>query len=113
VKQLAGAVGLLAGSRLRQQRRDWRFLVEHLTTGFRRTVAQQYTDLEQLGAIVEAYDPRRVLVLGYSITRDETGKAITDAASVKPGGRIITYLAKGQLHSTVTKTAATNSEDIP
>jgi exodeoxyribonuclease VII large subunit len=111
VSDVARAVSQLARGQLQQQGRERGLLIENLTACIRSAVARQDRDLGQLRAIVEAYDPLRILARGYSITRDDTGKAITEATCVRPGSEVITYLAKGQLRSTVSEIAETNSED--
>jgi len=44
-----------------------------------------------------------VLERGYSITRDQVGNVIRDAARVREGERLRTTLAKGWLESEVKK----------
>ncbi len=50
---------------------------------------------------LNAVSPLAVLDRGYSLTRDETGELLTDAADVQPGQTIQTRLARGQLISEV------------
>jgi len=44
-------------------------------------------------------DPRRVLARGFSLTRDEGGRLLTDTRGLAPGARIVTQLASGELES--------------
>jgi exodeoxyribonuclease VII large subunit len=113
VKEVARAVSEVARSQLQHRARDRQLLIENLTDGVQRTITQEFNEIDRLREMVEAYDPLRILARGYSITRDESGKAITKAGGIKPGQEITTYLAKGQLRSTVTETNTTNSEDEP
>ncbi len=50
--------------------------------------------------LLEALSPAAVLARGFSITRIN-GKAVTDAATVKPGDVVTTTLAQGEISSTV------------
>jgi exodeoxyribonuclease VII large subunit len=61
--------------------------------------------VEALAAHLEAINPRRVLQRGYSITtRRRDGKILRAATDVKPGDRIVTHLAEGEISSTVDDT---------
>lgn len=58
--------------------------------------------VEALAAHLEAVNPHRVLQRGYSITtRRRDGRILRNAADVKPGDRIVTHLAEGEIGSTV------------
>lgn len=57
--------------------------------------------LDGWARLVAGLRPERVLSRGYSLTRDETGRAIRDAADVPRGSRITTELATGRLTSRV------------
>lgn len=51
---------------------------------------------------LEAVSPLAVLTRGYSVTLDQTGRALTSAGDVSAGDRLITRLAEGTLQSIVT-----------
>ncbi len=53
--------------------------------------------LAQLGARLEALDPTATLARGYAIVRDDSGKVLTDAATVATGARVTAQLARGEL----------------
>jgi exodeoxyribonuclease VII large subunit len=59
--------------------------------------------LERLQAALGGLDPAAVLARGYSITHDEGGTVLRDAANVKEGERLRTRLAKGEVLSEVKK----------
>ncbi len=60
--------------------------------------------LEALTRALNTVSPLQTLARGYSITFDERGKPLTNAAQVAPGERIETRLAKGRLISVVKTT---------
>ena len=47
-----------------------------------------------------------MLARGYSITYTAAGEVLRDAAQVKPGERLRTALARGEIHSEVRKGSA-------
>jgi exodeoxyribonuclease VII large subunit len=57
----------------------------------------------QLHATLKSVDPTAVLARGYSITYSASGDVIRSSASVRPGERITTALAKGRIESEVKK----------
>ena len=57
--------------------------------------------LDGRAATVRALDPRRVLERGYSITRDEAGRAVRRVDATATGAQLHTELADGVVVSTV------------
>ena len=57
--------------------------------------------LERLQVALGGLDPQAVLARGYSITRDEKGRVLTDPGAVREGARVSTTLARGWLESEV------------
>ena len=58
--------------------------------------------LAQSRTRLDLLSPQNVLQRGYSITTDPTsGKVLRNATEVKPGAKIRTRLAKGEISSTV------------
>jgi exodeoxyribonuclease VII large subunit len=57
--------------------------------------------LARLQAGLSGLDPSAVLGRGYSITYDAEGAVLRDAAKVKPGARLRTRLASGEIDSEV------------
>ena len=58
--------------------------------------------LARLRASLHGLDPAAVLGRGYSITYNAAGEVLRDAALARPGERLRTRLARGELHSEVT-----------
>jgi exodeoxyribonuclease VII large subunit len=57
--------------------------------------------LARLDAALRGMDPQAVLARGYSITYGAGGEVLRDAAQVRPGDRLRTALARGEVHSEV------------
>jgi exodeoxyribonuclease VII large subunit len=55
--------------------------------------------LARLDAALRGMDPQAVLARGYSITYGAGGEVLRDAAQVRPGDRLRTALARGEVHS--------------
>ena len=58
--------------------------------------------LKEAGRALELLSPYGVLERGYSLTTGPDGEVLRDSASVAPGARLSTRLAKGTLSSVVT-----------
>ena len=59
--------------------------------------------LAELRATLVSLDPTAVLERGYSITTKASGAVLRDASAVKPGERLKTRLARGEIESEVKK----------
>lgn len=57
--------------------------------------------LEVMQGKLEAFNPRKVLQRGYSLTLDDKGRAIVSCQNVNPGDRIETWLGDGKLASRI------------
>ena len=57
--------------------------------------------LDSIAARITALDPARVLERGYSITRDDTGAVVRTIGAVRPGTRLVTTVADGEIASEV------------
>jgi exodeoxyribonuclease VII large subunit len=68
------------------------------------SVALSRERLAAAGAHLTSLSPLAVLARGYSVTFDESGKAIADARKVGKGARIRTVLARGEIDSRVEET---------
>ncbi len=64
--------------------------------------AERLERLANAERLLGSFNPRQVLERGYSITRDKTGRVLTDAASVDKGDNLVIELSRGSLKSTVT-----------
>lgn len=67
----------------------------------RARVRETTLTLDSRAATVRALDPRRVLERGYSVTRDEHGRAVRRVADVAPGALLFTEVTDGVVVSTV------------
>jgi exodeoxyribonuclease VII large subunit len=65
-----------------------------------------------LASQLESLSPLNVLARGYSLTRTPDGHVISNAATVRPGDRITTRLAHGELTSRVEESRPA-SEEMP
>jgi exodeoxyribonuclease VII large subunit len=61
--------------------------------------------LARLQAGLAGLDPAAVLGRGYSITYNAAGAVLRDAGAVKPGERLTTRLASGEIESEVKRTS--------
>ena len=59
--------------------------------------------LARLSAALGSMDPQAVLARGYSITYSHSGEVLRDSARARPGERLRTALARGEVHSEVCK----------
>jgi exodeoxyribonuclease VII large subunit len=57
--------------------------------------------LELAAARIQADDPRRLLERGWSITRDQSGRAVRSISSVRAGDTLTTHVRDGSIHTTV------------
>jgi exodeoxyribonuclease VII large subunit len=62
--------------------------------------------IDQWQRLLGAYDYRRQLERGYSVTRDDQGRVLRSTAGLTPGSVLHTRLADGQVVSAVTDTDA-------
>ncbi len=53
--------------------------------------------------LIGAYDYRRQLERGYSVTRDESGRVVRSVVDLPPGSRMVTRLADGDVNSIVSE----------
>jgi len=59
--------------------------------------------LAQLVRSLDAVSPLQTLQRGYSITRDKAGRVLRSSSALQIGNTIVSNLASGSVHSTVTK----------
>lgn len=79
-------------------------LAAKLPREVRRRVAALEDRLGFAAGKLEGLSPLRVLARGYSVTtREGDGAPLRDAAAVKPGDRLRTRLAEGEVHSEVSE----------
>ena len=90
-------------ARLQASRQSVAHLLARLSTAAARRLEAAAAEIGRLRASLSGLDPGAVLERGYSITRDQAGNVIRDAARVREGERLRTTLAKGWLESEVKK----------
>jgi exonuclease VII large subunit len=78
-------------------------ILESMLTSVAATFRADQTRIGHLQELVNAHDPNAVLRRGSSITLDENGRAIKDAASLQLGASILTKFGKGRVRSSVTE----------
>jgi exodeoxyribonuclease VII large subunit len=90
-------------ARLRSYQQMVTQLKARLAFAFSHKVHRCQAHLGQLHATLNSVDPTAVLARGYSITYNASGEVVRTAAAVRPGERITTTLAQGQIESEVKK----------
>jgi len=82
-----------------------------------RQLAAEDLHLAQWKRLLGAYDYRRQLERGYSVTRDASGRVVNSVAGVTAGSQITTRLTDGELVSTVgrsdERTDVRRAGDVP
>lgn len=68
-----------------------------LNRAIERRLESEKTRAAGLAGRLEALSPLAVLSRGYSITLDESGRAVRESSDVAPGDRLVTRLARGRL----------------
>jgi exodeoxyribonuclease VII large subunit len=87
--------------RLRASRQLAGQLAARLAFAARSRLERSRYALERLQAALSGLDPSAVLARGYSITRDGSGRVITDSARVAAGETLATTLSRGWIESEV------------
>ncbi len=77
----------------------------------RRALRTERTRLDNAVAVTEAYDPRRILARGWSITRRRGGGVIRSISGVAPDQEIETWLSDGTVVSRVLETTSGGRPD--
>ena len=100
------------GRRLGLERQRLTGQTQRLSRLLGATVAQRRQQVAARGGQLEALSPLRVLERGYSITMDDaSGAVLTDQASVRPGQRLRSRLARGSVLSTVGPAGSTHGDE--
>ena len=103
LSRLAGDLGPLSAKHARAADEALSELMGFLLAAIEQAQRVQDGRLKYLRELVIAHDPEAVLRRGFSITLDATGRTLRDAAAALPGSTLVTRLAHGKVHSTVTK----------
>ncbi|MGE3821802.1 MAG: exodeoxyribonuclease VII large subunit [Isosphaeraceae bacterium] len=105
--RLSDRLGRAGRDRITQARDRLDRLGERATLALRRVVEDRRNQLARLASRLEALSPLGVLARGYSLTLTESGTPIRDAREVRPGDRVVSRLASGQILSRVEGTEPT------
>jgi exodeoxyribonuclease VII large subunit len=81
------------------------------TADLRRRLAVEVDRAASRRAVLEAYDPRRQLARGWTLTHTADGRLLRHAAEVAEGDALVTTLAGGTATSTVTAVTRHEAED--
>lgn len=93
-------VGAMAGNKVMRESQTLENLRQRLTMASDAVVKNAVVKIEALSGMVEALSPANTLRRGYSITRVD-GRAVKDAATLKPGQRLSTRFFNGEVESVV------------
>ena len=74
---------------------------ERLMTHLGRIRDREHARLARGSTVLAALDPSATLKRGFSITRSEDGRVVSSASAVKPGDRLKTQVADGEIESQV------------
>jgi len=74
---------------------------QHLARIARHALSSADEQLRHRRAVLDAYDPRRQLARGWSLTRAVDGRILRSVDDAAIGERIVTVLADGRLESLV------------
>ena len=88
-------------ARLRASQQDLAHLGTRLANAMSRRIDSFSAQVAGFRVALSSMNPEAVLSRGYSITRDSTGKVLTDSSQVPPDEKVRTTLAKGWLESEV------------
>ena len=84
------------------RRLSLRGLALRLSGTAQRRLSANAAALQRLADSLEHLNPLAVLGRGYALVRDESGRILSDAATVEPSAPIRVYLAHGRLDAEVT-----------
>ncbi len=79
------------------------YLKQRLKQAIEHNLSDKRTLFRELSIKLDNLSPLTILGRGYSVTSDESGKLITDAAEVAIGDNVVSRLKSGEVYSRVTK----------
>ncbi|MEC7606827.1 MAG: exodeoxyribonuclease VII large subunit [Pseudomonadota bacterium] len=109
--QQQALVALSPARKLSQQRTQLTALSQRLAHSGRRHLDQRQKQLVSLSRNLNAVSPLAVLGRGFSISLTDSSQVVRQTADVAPGQTIVTRLADGTIHSSVTETHPNPSDD--
>ena len=110
-QRLAGKLALLGPQVLSEARSSRRLVAQRLVDLSRSRAREGRTRLEALDHLLRELSPDRILRRGFSVTRDEQGRAVREVSAVKLDQKLTTELASGTLTSLVTDRTVDSSPE--
>ncbi len=98
-------LGRSSDARLTSAARRLVAAADRLPGGAGRALAREERELHRRQQVLRAYDPRRQLDRGWSLTRDGDGRLVRSCADAAPGTELHTRLSDGELRSVVVQHA--------
>ena len=105
LERLSDALGAALSARSVESGHRLDALSRALTSAATLAVARREAAFEKLKAKLSLLSPYSVLDRGYSLTTDATGAVVKSSDQLKPGDRLVTRLAKGEVESIVSHAA--------
>lgn len=112
ITQANGRVQAGARVHLAASERRLEGLTERLRQRAPAALASHQRHLDSLTAQVRAADPERMLARGWSVTYAADGTLVRSPDDVALGTELVTKVASGEVHSTVTATGRPRSPDL-
>ena len=109
--QQRALVALSPAQKLSQQRKQLTALCQRIANSGRRHLDQSQEQLVSLSRNLNAVSPLAVLSRGFSITLTDSNQVVRQTADVEPRQTLVTRLADGTIHSSVTETHPNPSEE--
>ena len=109
--QQRALIAVSPAQKLQQQRTQLTALSQRLAHSGRRHLDQDQEQLASISRNLNAVSPLAVLGRGFSISLTETSQVVRQTADVAPGQTLVTRLADGTVHSSVTETHPNPSDD--
>jgi exodeoxyribonuclease VII large subunit len=103
VELVATRLGTVAGETVVRSQSQLTMASALLARAGERAVASGETALERRSQVLRAFDPRRQLERGWSLTRLSSGRLLRSAADAGPDDVVITRLADGEITAVVTE----------
>lgn len=98
--RLAARIELLVQQRLHQEEERLRPFPHRLESALKACLTAEHHRLDILSRSIRLAGPERILAMGFSITMKD-GKVVSSPQALKPGDRIVTRFAQGDVHSQV------------
>ena len=103
VDLVAARLGVMASETVARSRSHLTTSTALLSRAGERAVATGETALERRAQVLRAFDPRRQLERGWSLTRLSSGRLLRSATDAGPDDVVITRLADGEITAVVTE----------